>query len=87
MPAEDVPKRVEAQRAEEVNQRRALQRGYLVFATDPARAPDERGYREAYVTEARTRHQAIAKVRPLAGERRLRAGPYRHELPHARWVP
>jgi hypothetical protein len=72
------------------NAERASRRGYLVFATDPNLAPDERGYREIYATEAKTPNQAIAKVRPLAQGRRFRAylatGTYRDELADARWV-
>jgi len=72
------------------NAERASRRGYLVFATDPDKAPEEHGYREAYATEARTPNQAIAKVRPLAEGRRFRAylatGTYRDELADARWV-
>ncbi len=45
----------------------------------------------SFATEARTPHQALAKIRPLAGGRRLRAflstGTYRDELPNARWIP
>lgn len=77
-------------RLEKANQRRAARRGYLVFATDPDRAPDEPGYREVFATEAKTPGEATAKVRPLAGDRRLRTylatGTYREELADARWV-
>jgi hypothetical protein len=70
---------------------RAARRGYLVFATDPERAPDEPGYREVYATEARTPNEATAKVRAVAGGRRLRAflatGTYKVELATARWIP
>src|SRR5690242_20075163 len=38
----------ERERVAEVNERRAARRGFLVFATDPERAPDEPGYREVY---------------------------------------
>ena len=73
-----------------VNRERAARRGYLVFATDPARAPDEPGYREVFATEAKTLAEARAKVRPLANDRRLRAflatGRYKNELADARWV-
>lgn len=73
-----------------INEERSARRGYLVFATDPARAPDEPGYREVYATEARTPGQATAKVRPLAEGRRLRTylatGTYKDELAEARWV-
>ena len=64
--------------------------GYLVFATDPERTPDERGYRHVFATEAKTPGEATAKVRPLAADRRLRTylatGHYRGELADARWV-
>ena len=80
----------EQARVERVNAERALRRGYLIFATDPERAPDEPGYREVFLTEARTPADARAKVRPLAPGRRLRAflatGRYRDQLPDARWV-
>ncbi len=72
------------------NAERASRRGYLVFATDPSVAPDEPGYQEIYATEAKTPHQAVAKVRSLAEGRRLRAflatGRYRDELADARWI-
>ena len=58
----------ERARLEKANERRAARRGYLVFATDPDRAPDEPGYREVFATEAKTPGEATAKVRPLAGE-------------------
>ena len=77
-------------RVADANERRAARRGYLVFATDPERAPDEPGYREVYATEAGTPNQAMAKVRSIAEGRRLRAylatGRYRDELAEARWV-
>ena len=80
----------ERQRVAEVNQQRAARRGFLVFATDPDRAPDEPGYRDVYATEARTPGEAAAKVRPLAKGRRLRTylatGTYKDELAEARWV-
>lgn len=80
----------ERDRLEAANERRAARRGYLVFATDPERAPDEPGYREVFATEARTPGEATAKVRPLAEGRRLRTflatGTYRDELADARWV-
>ena len=80
----------ERERVEQVNERRAQRRGFLVFATDPTIHPDEAGYREVYATEAGTPAQAIRKVRPLAGPRRLRAylatGRYSDELANARWV-
>jgi hypothetical protein len=75
---------------EKANERRAARRGYLVFATDPELGPDEPGYRQVFATEAKTPGEATAKVRPLAGERRLRTylatGTYREELADARWV-
>jgi hypothetical protein len=81
----------EREQLEQANARRASQRGYLVFATDPDVHPDQPGYREVYATEAKTPAQAVRKVRPLAERRRLRAylatGTYRHELGDARWVP
>ena len=83
--------RDERRRIEKVNEWRAARRGYLVFATDPDRAPGEPGYRDVYATEARTRNEAIAKVRAFAEGRRLRVflatGRYRAELPNARWIP
>jgi hypothetical protein len=58
--------------------------------TDPTVSTDSPEYREIFATEAKTPNQAIAKVRPLANRRRLRAylatGTYRHELADARWV-
>ncbi len=80
----------ENERIAKANEERARRRGYLVFATDPTISPDDPGYREVYATEARTPNQAVAKIRPLAGGRRLRAylatGTYRDELADARWV-
>lgn len=80
----------ERERVAEVNEQRAARRGFLVFATDPQRAPDESGYRDVYATEARTPGEAAAKVRPLAKGRRLRTylatGTYKDELAEARWV-
>jgi len=80
----------ERERIEEANERRAARRGFLVFATDPDRAPEEPGYRDVYATEARTPGEAAAKVRPLANGRRLRTylatGTYKDELVEARWV-
>jgi hypothetical protein len=80
----------ERARLEQANEHRAARRGYLVFATDPGRAPDEPGYREVYATEAKTPGEATAKVRPLAEGRRLRTflatGTYKDELADARWV-
>ncbi len=80
----------ERARLERANEKRAARRGFLVFATDPARAPDEPGYREVFATEAKTPGEATAKVRPLAEGRRLRTflatGTYKDELADARWV-
>ena len=80
----------ERERLEKANKRRAARRGYLVFATDPSRAPDESGYREVFATEAKTPGEATAKIRPLAEGRRLRTflatGTYKDELADARWV-
>ena len=74
----------------EANARRAARRGYLVFATDPSRAPDDPGYEEVFATEAKTPGEAAAKVRPLVEGRRLRTflatGTYKDELADARWV-
>lgn len=80
----------ERARLDEANEKRAARRGYLVFATDPERSPDEPGYREVFATEARTPGEATTKVRPLAEGRRLRTflatGTYKDELADARWV-
>ena len=80
----------ERARVDRANRERAARRGYPVFATDPARAPDESGYREVFATEATTPAEARGKVRPLANGRRLRAflatGRYKNELADARWV-
>jgi hypothetical protein len=80
----------ERERIAAVNAERMRNRGYLVFATDPSKDVDSAEYRYVYATEARTPNQAVAKVRPLAEGRRLRAflttGKYRHELADARWV-
>lgn len=80
----------ERERVAEANAERASRRGFLVFATDPARSPEEPGYREVYATEAKTANEAAAKVRPLAEGRRLRTylatGVYKDELAEARWV-
>ena len=77
-------------RVDAANARRAARRGYLVFATDPSRAPDEPDYRQVFATEAKTPGEATAKVRPLAAGRRLRTylatGTYKDELADARWV-
>lgn len=62
-----------------------------MFATDPSKDVDSADYQMVFATEARTPNRAIAKVRPLAEGRRLRAflttGKYRDELADARWVP
>lgn len=80
----------EQARAQQTNEKRAMRRGYLVFATDPERAPDEPGYRKVFATEARTPGEATAKIRPLSEGRRLRTflatGTYKDELADARWV-
>jgi hypothetical protein len=77
-------------RVTETNAERACRRGYLVFATDPSRHPDEPGYRNVYATEARTPAEAAARVKTLAPGRRLRAylatGSYSEELANAQWV-
>lgn len=78
------------QQLESVNAERATRRGFIVFATDPAVSTDSPDYRMVFVTEAKTPNQAIAKVRPMADGRRLRAylatGTYKHQLAEARWV-
>ena len=80
----------ERARVEEVNEERVRRRGFLVFATDPSVDPDAPDYREVYATEADTPAKAVAKVRPLARGRRLRAylatGHYSDQLADARWV-
>lgn len=80
----------ERTRLDEANERRAARRGFLVFATDPERAPDEPEYREVFATEAKTPGEATAKIRTIAESRRLRTylatGTYRDELTEARWV-
>lgn len=80
----------ERDRLEKANERRAARRGYLVFATNPERAPDDPGYRQVFATEAKTRGEATAKIRPLVNGRRLRTylatGTYKNELADARWV-
>lgn len=80
----------EQARVESVNSERAARRGYIVFATDPSIHPDEPGYRRVFATEAKTPGQAVAKVKPLAPQCRLRAylatGTYRDELADAQWV-
>jgi hypothetical protein len=81
----------ESARIEQVNAWRAARRGYLVFAVNPERVPDEAGYREVYATEARSSNEATAKIRAVAGGRRLTVflatGTYKAELANARWVP
>ncbi|MGO9246978.1 MAG: hypothetical protein ACLP7W_00060 [Solirubrobacteraceae bacterium] len=80
----------ENKRIAEINAQRVRNRGYLVFATDPRKGVDSAEYQQVYATETRTANRAIAKVRPLAEGRRLRAflstGKYREELVDARWV-
>ena len=80
----------ERERVRETNEQRAARRGFIVFATDPERSPEEPGYREVFATEAKTPNEAAKKVRPLAEGRRLRSylatGTYREELADARWV-
>jgi len=80
----------ERERVATVNEARARLRGFLVFATDPSVDPDAPEYRHVYATEADTPAKAVAKVRPLARGRRLRAylatGHYSDQLADARWV-
>lgn len=80
----------EGERVRSANEERSRRRGFLVIATDPSIHPDLPGYRQVYATEAGTPAQAVAKVRPVAGERRLRAylatGHYSDQLADARWV-
>jgi hypothetical protein len=80
----------ERARVAEINEQRARRRGFLVFATDPSADPDAPEYRQVYATEADTPAKAVAKVRPLAEGRRLRAylatGHYSDQLAEARWV-
>jgi len=80
----------ENKRIAEINAERVRNRGYLVFATDPAVSPEDPSYCEIYATEARTPNQAANKIRPLAEGRLLHAylatGKYKHELADARWV-
>ncbi len=80
----------ERQQLESVNAERAARRGFIVIATDPSLHTESPEYREVFATEAKTPNQAIAKVRPIADGRRLRAylatGTYKHELADARWV-
>ncbi len=80
----------EQARIEQVNNDRAARRAFLIFATDPAAAPDEPGYRRVFATEAKTPGEAKAKVRLLVPRCRLRAylatGVYRDELAEAEWV-
>lgn len=81
---------VERERVETINERRARRRGFLVFATDPSVDPDAPDYRQVFATEADTPAKAVAKIRPLASGRRLRAylatGHYSDQLAEARWV-
>ena len=80
----------ERERVADVNAERATKRGYLIFATDPSISPDDASYREVFATEAKTPNHAMAKVKPIAKGRRLRAylatGRYRDELADARWL-
>lgn len=88
--AQELEDERERERVREVNASRVERRGYLIFATDPERAPDDPGYREVYATEAKTPGEATKKVRSIADGRRLRAylatGSHRDELADARWV-
>lgn len=80
----------ERERVSEINEERSRRRGFLVFATDPSIDPDAPDYRRVYATEADTPAKAVAKVKPLARGRRLRAylatGHYSDQLAEARWV-
>jgi hypothetical protein len=80
----------ERERMSAINEERKARRGFIVIATDPEVSTDSPDYRQVFATEARTAGQATAKVRPLAGGKRLRAylatGTYKHELADARWV-
>lgn len=80
----------ERERVEVVNEKRARRRGFLVFATDPSVDPDAPDYRQIFATEADSPAKAVAKIRPLATGRRLRAylatGHYSDQLAEARWV-
>lgn len=80
----------EQARVAAINAERARNRGYLVFATDPALPPEAPDYCHVFATEARTPNRAAAKVRPLTGGRRLHVylatGRYKDELADARWV-
>lgn len=80
----------ERERVEAVNEKRARRRGFLVFATDPSVNPDAPEYRQIFATEADSPAKAVAKIRPLATGRRLRAylatGHYSDQLAEARWV-
>ena len=77
-------------RVEAVNEKRARRRGFLVFATDPSVDPDAPEYRQVFATEADSPAKAVAKIKPLATGRRLRAylatGNYSDQLADARWV-
>lgn len=80
----------ERERVTNLNDERSRRRGFLVFATDPSADPDSPDYRRVYATEAETPARAVAKVKPLAHGRRLRAylatGHYSDQLAEARWV-
>jgi hypothetical protein len=80
----------ERERVEAVNETRARRRGFLVFATDPSVDPDAPEYRQVFATEADSPAKAVAKIKPLASGRRLRAylatGHYSDQLAEARWV-
>jgi hypothetical protein len=81
----------EEQRVRAVNDERSGHRGFVIFATDPTIDPDSPEYRHVYATEAASPAQAIAKIRPLTGDRRLRAylatGTHSDQLATAQWVP
>lgn len=80
----------ESARVRDANRERSRRRGYIVIATDPGLDPDDPAYRAVYATEADTPARAMAKVRPHASDRRLRAylstGAFRRELADAQWV-
>jgi hypothetical protein len=73
-----------------INAGRLQERAFVVLATDPAIDPSLAGYRELYATSARSGAEAVRKVRPQAGKRRLRAfvatGKYREEYLAAEWI-
>lgn len=94
---EDQPEQLDllnfgAQLSEEraINRERAASRAFVVLATDPAVEVESSGYRRCYATQARTTAEAMRKVRPHAGERRLRAylatGQYHEEFLTADWI-